>query len=336
MERTRQNQTESEKTNLQSALIGRSHVLLRAIDRALHAARTNADVLIQAESGTGKELLARFIHENSVRCNKPFIAVNCAALPDHLLESELFGHTRGAFTGAIGPKLGKFELAEGGTLLLDEIGDMPMQLQPKLLRALQERKIEKLGAMRCTQVDIRVIATTNLSLQQMVAEGKFRADLYYRLNVIPLTLPPLRERKEDLPLLVDFFTRQFAKDAGVVVPMVQADFIEGLRKHYWPGNVRELANLMRRLVAMSDSKEIGMECLSAELFPLTNRAVPAVVQQNASRLGTSIREVERQLLEKTLEVTGGNRTHAAEMLGVSLRTIRNKIREYGLPPRRYA
>ncbi len=336
MERTQQIQAESEKTDVQSAMIGRSQILLRAIDRARHAARTNADVLIQAESGTGKELLASFIHENSVRCNKPFIAVNCAALPDHLLESELFGHTRGAFTGATAPKPGKFELAEGGTLLLDEIGDMPMQLQPKLLRALQERKIEKLGAVQCTQVDIRVIATTNLSLQQMVAEGKFRADLYYRLNVIPLTLPPLRDRKEDIPVLVDFFTRQFAKSAGVSAPRVHPDFVEGLQKHHWPGNVRELANFMRRLVALSDSKEIGTECLSSELSPPPNRPASAMVQQSASRVGTSIREVERHLLEKTLEVTGGNRTHAAEMLGVSLRTIRNKIREYGLPPRRYA
>ena len=339
MEQAQQKQIDIKESNARSAMIGRSPALLRALDRARHAARTNADVLIQAESGTGKELLASFIHENSSRADEPFVAVNCAALPEQLLESELFGHTRGAFTGATGAKPGKFELAEGGTLLLDEIGEMPMQLQPKLLRALQERRIEKLGDVRCIPVNIRVIATTNVSLQHMVEEGKFRADLYYRLNVIPLSLPPLRDRKEDIAALAEFFTRRFANEAQIPVPALHPEFVEGLRTYPWPGNVRELGNFMRRVVTLSDSKEIGPDCLTSELPQLPVRSL-AMTAQTApsvtSRIGTSIREVERHLLEKALEATDGNRTRAAEMLGVSLRTIRNKIREYGLPPRRYA
>jgi DNA-binding NtrC family response regulator len=334
MEQAQQKQIEIKESNSRS-MIGRSPALLRALDRARHAARTNADVLIQAESGTGKELLASFIHENSSRADKPFVAVNCAALPEQLLESELFGHTRGAFTGATGAKPGKFELAEGGTLLLDEIGEMPMQLQPKLLRALQERRIEKLGDVRCIPVNIRVIATTNVFLQHMVEEGKFRADLYYRLNVIPLSLPPLRDRREDITALVEFFTRRFATEAQIPVPSLHPEFMEGLRQYPWPGNIRELGNFMRRIVTLSDSKEIGPECLAAELPQLPIRSATPVPAAT-SPIGTSIRDVERHLLEKTLEATAGNRTRAAELLGVSLRTIRNKIREYGLPPRRYA
>ncbi|HEY1462225.1 MAG TPA: sigma-54 dependent transcriptional regulator [Terriglobales bacterium] len=334
MEQAQQKQIEIKESNSRS-MIGRSPALLRALDRARHAARTNADVLIQAESGTGKELLASFIHENSSRADKPFVAVNCAALPEQLLESELFGHTRGAFTGATGAKPGKFELAEGGTLLLDEIGEMPMQLQPKLLRALQERRIEKLGDVRCIPVNIRVIATTNVFLQHMVEEGKFRADLYYRLNVIPLSLPPLRDRREDITALVEFFTGRFATEAQIPVPSLHPEFMEGLRQYPWPGNIRELGNFMRRIVTLSDSKEIGPECLAAELPQLPIRSATAVPAAT-SPIGTSIRDVERHLLEKTLEATAGNRTRAAELLGVSLRTIRNKIREYGLPPRRYA
>ena len=217
------------------AIVGTAVSLLRALERARHAARTDADVLIEAESGTGKELFARYIHENSDRRNRPFVAVNCAAVPEHLLESELFGHVRGAFTGATASKAGKFELAEGGTLLLDEIGEMPLHLQPKLLRALQEREIERLGDTRGTPVNIRIIATTNASLPAMVEQGKFRADLYYRLNVIPLPIPPLRERREDIPVLADFFARKFASEAGRPMPILHPGFISGLEAHTWPG-----------------------------------------------------------------------------------------------------
>jgi len=316
-----------------SRIIGNSPILLRALNRARHAARTNADVLIEAESGTGKELLARFIHENSSRSDGPFIAVNCAAVPEHLLESELFGHTRGAFTGATTVKPGKFELADGGTLLLDEIGEMPLPLQPKLLRALQEREVGRLGDHRNIHVNIRVIATTNVQLRQKVEEATFRADLYYRLNVIPLSLPALRERREDIPALVEFFVREFAQEAGIPLPKILPEFLEGLQRSAWPGNVRELGNFIKRVISLNDSDEIGSEHLNSELPQ--SKALPELPQQPVL-LGGSIREVERRLLEKALETTKGNRTRAAELLGISLRTVRNKIREYGLPPRRYA
>jgi DNA-binding NtrC family response regulator len=315
-------------------IVGSSQLLLRALERARHAARTNADVLIEAESGTGKEILARYIHENSERRDKPFIAVNCAALPEQLLESELFGHVKGAFTGAITAKAGKFELAQGGTLLLDEIGEMPLTLQPKLLRALQEREFERLGDVRLVRVNIRIIATTNRPLLRMVEEGIFRADLYYRLNVVPLALPPLRLRREDIPSLAEFFAAKFAAQAGRPTPVLQPEFLLGLQRHDWPGNVRELANCMRRILALSEQNSIGVEHLGPDFLapPVKVARFPEV----PLHAGTAMKELERRLLESTLQVTQGNRTRAAEMLGVSLRTIRNKIREYGLPPRRYA
>ena len=319
------------------AIVGTAPNLLRALERARHAARTAADVLIEAESGTGKELFARYIHENSERRARPFVAVNCAAVPEHLLESELFGHVRGAFTGATASKAGKFELAEGGTLLLDEIGEMPLHLQPKLLRVLQEREVERLGNTRSTPVDIRIIATTNVSLPVMVEQGKFRADLYYRLNVIPLALPPLRERREDIPVLAEFFVRKFAGEAGRAIPALHPEFIRGLQAHSWPGNVREFSNFMRRLVTLNETDEIGPESLKTELSgAIYSNTLPAASPAASLRAGTSMREVERHLLEATLQSTGGNRTRTAEILGVSLRTIRNKIREHGLPPRRFA
>jgi DNA-binding NtrC family response regulator len=317
------------------AIVGTATNLLRALERARHAARTDADVLIEAESGTGKELFARYIHENSDRRDRPFVAVNCSAVPEHLLESELFGHVRGAFTGATASKAGRFELADGGTLLLDEIGEMPLHLQPKLLRALQEREFERLGDTRSTHVNIRIVATTNISLPAMVEQGKFRADLYYRLNVIPLSLPPLRERHEDIPALADFFARKFAREAGRPMPLLHPAFVTGLQSHSWPGNVRELGNFMRRVITLSDTHEIGPEYLKSELSATSSTTRP-LVSAALPPAGASMREVERRLLEATLQSTGGNRTRTAEMLGVSLRTIRNKIREHGLPPRRYA
>ncbi len=325
--------TTASKTS-KSEIVGNSLALVHALDRARLAAQTDADVLVEAESGTGKELLARFIHETSSRREKPLIAINCAAVPDQLLESELFGHVRGAFTGANLAKAGKFELANGGTLLLDEIGEMPLELQPKLLRVLQEREVERLGDTRTVPVNIRVIATTNVSLQNMVEQGRFRADLYYRLNVIPLTLPPLRERQEDIALLASHFAAKFARQVGRPMAELHPDFLIGLQKHSWPGNARELANFMRRVVAMSNGAPIGVEYLGPEF--IKPAATKTTVTTLPLQAGTSMRELERQLLETTLQLTGGNRTRAAEMLGVSLRTIRNKIREFGLPPRRYA
>ncbi len=333
-------------------IVGKAPVLLQALARARAAASTDADVLVEAESGTGKELLARFIHDASSRAAKPFVAVNCAAVPEHLLESELFGHARGAFTGAVQARAGKFELAHGGTLLLDEIGEMPLHLQPKLLRALQEREFERLGDTRTVRVDIRVVATTNVMLARAVERGTFRSDLYYRLNVIPLSLPPLRERAGDIALLARYFAEKWTERTGRPAPRLGEDFLEMLSLQPWSGNVRELAHFMERMLSLHASGE-GASSLDRAAFlretgsALARVASGAIVNQAAaapemraapadSLAGVPIRQLERMHLEKTLALTQGNRTHAAEMLGISLRTMRNKIREYGLPPRRYA
>jgi DNA-binding NtrC family response regulator len=338
-------------------IVGHAPSLLRTLHRARAAASTGADVLIEAESGTGKELLARFIHDSSNRGSKPFIAVNCAAVPESLLESELFGHGKGAFTGAVANRSGKFELANSGTILLDEIGEMPLNLQPKLLRVLQEREFDRLGESSPVHVDIRVIATTNVSLGAMVERGQFRADLYYRLNVIPLSLPPLRERREDIAVLARHFAEKYAGQHGAFPPRLHPDFLERLQSHSWPGNVRELANFMRRVLTLSDTHDLDARSFEMEFQGSTGLTRTAQVPNlhfqatslhatqlppaqapasTAAPAGTPIRQVEKLHLEKTLALTDGNRTVAAEMLGISLRTLRNKIREYGLPPRRYA
>jgi DNA-binding NtrC family response regulator len=314
-------------------IVGRSPLLLQTLQRARAAASTDADVLIEAESGTGKELLAKFIHQTSNRSRKPFVAVNCAAVPEHLLESELFGHAKGAFTGANAAKAGKFELADGGTLLLDEIGEMPLNLQPKLLRILQEREFERLGETRSIHVNIRVIATTNASLAAMVEQGRFRSDLYYRLNVIPLSIPGLRERQEDIPALARHFAEQFGNELDCAVPQLDPSFIERLQSYNWPGNIRELANFMRRVLSLHQGAVIDAECFDREFQPL-GKAQSAAQAMPAAGMPISV--LEKIHLENTLALVHGNRTHAAEMLGISLRTMRNKIREYGLPPRRYA
>ena len=325
------------KGSAQTPIVGRAPQLVRALERARVAATTDADVLVEAESGTGKELLARYIHDCSDRSAKPFVAVNCAAVPEHLLESELFGHTRGAFTGATNAKAGKFEMADGGTLLLDEIGEMPLNLQPKLLRALQEREFERLGETRSIRVNIRVIATTNVDLASMVDEGKFRSDLYYRLNVIPLSLPPLRERAGDVELLARCFAERFAARSQSRPQVLSTGFIDRLTSQSWPGNVRELSNFMRRVCSLHPDGVLDEVCFDEEFLP---RHAPAsritAAGQSTGASVIPIRQLERAHLESTLAMTEGNRTLAAEMLGISVRTMRNRIREYGLPPRRYA
>jgi DNA-binding NtrC family response regulator len=335
-----QARTQAEATE---GLAGHAPAWLRALDRARQAAASGADVLIEAESGTGKELVARLIHRLSPRRDRAFVAVNCSAFPETLLESELFGYARGAFTGALGAKPGRFELAHRGTLLLDEVGEMPLGLQPKLLRVLQEREFERLGDTRSVQVDVRVIATTNRTLVEMVREGKFRADLYYRLNVIPLALPPLRERREDIGELAEHFLRLYGPlGRGLTL---SPEFVERLETHDWPGNVRELANCLRRAVALATGSEIGREALEGS--PWDRDWSQAERDQNKNenknsegknkhnedhlRAGVSLEDMERRLVEVTLEATGGNRSRAADLLGVSLRTVRNKIRDYNLP-----
>ncbi len=343
--RTLQSRSPTQDTTAFKAgsMVGRSRALSTALTRAKAAADTDADVLIEAESGTGKELLARLIHNNSARRDKPFVAINCAALPESLLESELFGHARGAFTGAFSAKQGKFEIAHGGTLLLDEIGDMPLSLQPKLLRVLQERVVERLGESRPIHTDIRVIASTNVKLDSVVDRGLFRSDLFFRLNVIPLSLPPLRERIEDVPLLAQHFARGFAERNGQPLAKLHPGFLERLGLYDWPGNVRELANFMQRVLSLTPGPEITPDCFDREHRPVMRFGGPARTSDHAplqfslrTKEPLSMDQVERTHLERTLELVGGNRTRAAEMLGISVRTMRNKIRQYDLPPRRYA
>jgi DNA-binding NtrC family response regulator len=296
------------------------------LERARQAATSTATVLVEAESGTGKELLARMIHQKSPRASGPFVAVNCAALPENLLESELFGFERGSFTGASVSKPGKFELAHRGTLLLDEVGEMASILQAKLLRVLQEHEVDRIGGKEPVHVDVRVIATTNRDLAVLVHEGGFRDDLYYRLNVIRLNIPPLRQRSGDILMLADFFCRRYAKAFGKAGIKCSAAALDKLTRYQWPGNVRELENAIQRAVALSTAPVIEPE----DLF----MAEPAAPADAAVQVGTTVREMERQLIQKTLENTGGNRTQAARLLGISLRTLRNKLNEFGLQDRR--
>jgi two-component system response regulator AtoC len=319
----RRAQEQSKETE---SLVGQSAAWQQALERARQAAATDADILIEAESGTGKELVARLVHRLSGRREGPFVALNCTAFPEALLESELFGHAKGAFTGAVDARPGKFEMASRGTLLLDEVGEMPLALQPKLLRALQEREFDRLGSNQTVHVDIRVIATTNCPLEASVANGRFRADLYYRLNVIPLALPPLRDRAGDIAELAQHFAALYGTPG--TQPRLSPELLARLEQQAWPGNVRELANFERRAVALSRGGEIGVEAFDHGRIPA---CAPARLPE--WKAGLSLGEMERRLFAMTLDATKGNRARAAELLGVSLRTVRNKVREYGLPPR---
>jgi DNA-binding NtrC family response regulator len=295
----------------------------RIIELAASVAPSSASVLIQGESGTGKELLAKLIHSSSGRSG-PFVAVNCAALPENLLESELFGHEKGSFTGAVSTKVGKFELANGGTILLDEISEMDQMLQAKLLRVLQEREVDRVGSQRPIPVDVRVVATTNRDLRRQVQDGGFREDLYYRLNVIPLYVPPLRERKGDVRLLVEHFIRRFSSEKSKVLA---PGLIERLCDYNWPGNVRELQNACERAVLLSGGEE-----LDVEQFLLGSIERSQTAESDGLRIhsGLSVAEAEKRLIFETLRVTGNNKTKAAELLGISIRTLRNKLNEYGV------
>lgn len=274
-------------------------------------------VLIHGESGTGKELLARYIHRVSKRADKAFVAVNCAAIPDNLLESELFGHEKGAFTGAAERKSGKFELANGGTILLDEIGELPMLLQAKLLRVLQEREVDRVGGKSPVSVDVRVIATTNRDLHKECLEGRFREDLYYRLNVFPLKVPPLRERPEDVVLLAGHFMEKFSAEAGKKISGFTGEALKTLKNCQWRGNIRELENVIHRAVFICSGEAINSSDLMLE---------DTALQQAGEG---KIRDMEKDLIMKTLKEVNNNKTKAAKILGVSVRTIRNKLNEYG-------
>ncbi|GMW03397.1 MAG: sigma-54-dependent Fis family transcriptional regulator [Candidatus Hydrogenedentota bacterium] len=306
------------------AMVGDSMPMGKIYDQIRLVAASRATVLIRGESGTGKELVARAIHSAGPRKEKPFIKVNCAALSAGLLESELFGHEKGSFTGAHERKIGRFELADQGTLLLDEISEMSLELQPKLLRALQEREFERVGGAKPIQADVRIVCTSNRNLEEAVEKGQFREDLFYRINVIPIHLPPLRERAEDVPALLEYFLNRYTSENGRDISGFSEDAIQMLKEYPWPGNVRELQNSVERAVVLSTDR-----ILDSRHFPLGVAPAPKP-QANGLvlKVGTKVAEMERQLIMATLEQCQDNRTHAAKILGISVRTLRNKLKEY--------
>ncbi|MBF0103594.1 MAG: sigma-54-dependent Fis family transcriptional regulator [Desulfobacterales bacterium] len=303
-------------------------------------ANSNASILIQGESGTGKELFARFVHENSKRVKSKFLAINCAALPESLLESELFGHEKGSFTGAIAKKLGKFELASSGTLLLDEITEMQIHLQSKLLRVIQEKELMRVGGEQTIKVDVRVIATTNRDIKEAIDQGTFREDLYYRLNVIPIKIPPLRQRQGDIPLLANYFVDKYNRFDGRNVKGLTPTALLALGKYPFYGNVREMENVIHRSVLLCNGEWIDVDDLFFEetgaainkkndehnYGDLSTSDLPNSLPNNI--LSGSLRDIEEKLIFHTLDKTSGNRTHAAKILGISVRTLRNKLNEY--------
>ncbi len=303
----------------------------RLLDHVALIAPSNASVLVVGESGTGKERLSRYIHQCSTRSNNAFIAINCAAIPEGVLESELFGHEKGAFTGATQSRPGKFEIAHEGTLLLDEITEMPLHLQAKLLRVLQEGEVDRLGGRKPIKVDVRVIATSNRNIEESVTKGEFRQDLYFRLNVVTIQLPTLRDRPGDIMPLARHFLDQFSQMYGTPAPQFSRDASDAMARYTWPGNVRELENCMHRAFLMSAGKVIERSHLG--LNPSGAIASKASNNQHhhetAVKAGMSIRDMERVLIEQTLEHVRGNRTEAAKLLGISIRTLRNKLNEYG-------
>ncbi|MCC7348849.1 MAG: sigma-54-dependent Fis family transcriptional regulator [Variibacter sp.] len=322
----------------QRDLIYRDEAMAHVIKLAQQIAPADASILITGESGTGKEVLARHVHAKSNRARAPFISVNCAAIPDALLESELFGHEKGAFTGAVARRIGKFEEASTGTLLLDEISEMDVRLQAKLLRALQERVIDRVGGGRPVPVNIRVIATSNRNLADAVREGKFREDLLYRLNVVNLKIPPLRERPADVLELAQHFVKKYSQANGLPLRPLSADARRALVVSRWPGNVRELENTIHRAVLLACGAEIEVDAIrspdgaridaSHTLPAAVTHAAQAAEQVTRALVGRTVADVERDLILETLKHCLGNRTHAANILGISIRTLRNKLNEY--------
>jgi DNA-binding NtrC family response regulator len=308
-------------------LVGSSGEMQDVMRQVEIAAPSTASVLITGETGSGKEMVARSIHMLSPRASRPFVAINCSAIPESLMESEIFGHEKGAFTGAAERRIGCFELAHGGTLLLDEIGEMPPQTQAKLLRVLEDRKVRRLGSKVETPVDVRVVAATNKNPEQAVADGKLRQDLYFRLNVFHIHLPPLREHKGDLPLLVDHLLAEISEKHGKKVTGVGADVMDLFKSYPWPGNVRELRNVLERSAIASDRGTINRQHLPSDFGH-----APAVTSSGLGGLrfpiGTTVDDVERELIFQTLASTSQNKTRAAELLGISLKTLHNKLKEY--------
>jgi DNA-binding NtrC family response regulator len=309
------------------ALVGGSRGMQEVMRQVEMAAPSTASVLITGETGSGKEMVARSIHMLSPRADRPFVAINCSAIPESLMESEIFGHEKGAFTGAAERRVGCFELADGGTLLLDEIGEMPAPTQAKLLRVLEDQKVRRLGSKVETPVNVRVIAATNKNSEQAVADGHLRQDLYFRLNVFHIHLPPLREHKDDLPLLVEHLLSEISEKHGKKVTGVGADVMDLFKSYPWPGNVRELRNVLERAAIASERGTIGRHHLPAEFgkSPATTAGSLGAVR---FPVGTTVDAVERELILQTLAATSQNKTRAAELLGISLKTLHNKLKEY--------
>jgi two-component system response regulator PilR (NtrC family) len=315
-------------------VVGKSPAMRRLLDMIARIAPMRTTVLITGESGTGKERVARAIHRGSERHDKPFLVVNCGALPENLMESELFGHEKGAFTGAASRHLGLFREADGGTLLLDEVGELPASLQVKLLRVLQERRVRPVGAAQETEIDVRVLAATNRDVEADVAAGKFRQDLYYRLNVIRLELPSLRERPEDVPPLVERFISQYAREMGKEVVGLTPDALRALTRYPFPGNVRELENIVERAVALAGARVIGLGDLPEEVSGSAGGTTASLLELPAEgcQLDEVMTEVERRFVVTALERTGGVRKAAAKLLGISFRSLRYRLEKHALDP----
>ncbi|MFP6732708.1 MAG: sigma-54 dependent transcriptional regulator [Rhodospirillales bacterium] len=296
----------------------------KAIKLATQIATSSASILIVGDSGTGKELVARLIHQKSPRSGAPFIAVNCAAIPENLLESELFGYEKGAFTGAVSRRIGKFEEANGGTLLLDEISEMDLRLQAKLLRAIQEKEIDRIGGKKPVPVDVRILATSNQNMERQIADGKFREDLYFRLNVVTVAIPRLADRPGDIEPLISHFIEKYAEANGMTAPALAPEALHSMKTHPWPGNVRELENTIHRGVLLSEDGVIGMDAIQMQ----TSQRDAAETNGDINLVGRTVADVEKDLIIETLDHCLGNRTHAAKILGISIRTLRNKLRQY--------
>jgi two-component system, NtrC family, response regulator AtoC len=312
------------------SMVGRSPAMQAVFSMALKVARFNSTVLITGESGTGKELVAQGIHQESDRQAGPMVPVNCASIPESLMESELFGHVKGAFTGADKDKQGLFEVAQGGTLFLDEIGDIPVALQPKLLRVLQENEIRPVGAAKSRAIDVRVIAATAKDLETEISSGQFREDLFYRLNVVPIKLPPLRERPEDIPLLCQFFITRFNETLGSAIKNISPAAMAALMQHGWPGNIRELENAIERAVVLAEETTLQLENFVFGKAGTSTTALEGSRDDEGFSLKVAKAELENKMIRKALAATGGNRTHAANMLEISHPSLLSKMKLYGI------
>lgn len=316
----------------EDAIIGQSLCMQEVYKAIGRVAQTDASVLIRGDTGTGKELVARAIYQHSRRQQMPMLMVNCVAIPDTLLEAELFGHEKGAFTGANARRIGKFEQADGGTLFLDEIGDIPLMTQAKLLRVLQERRFERIGSNETIHVDVRILAATNRNLEEAIAEGKFREDLFHRLNVVTIRIPPLCERRDDIDRLANYFLRRFSQELQIAVPPISEDALRVLRNYHWPGNVREMEHCIHRALIFTQGYPVQKEDVLQALEQSGSSETPPAQLGNseAIRVGMTLDEVEKQFIQMTLSYTNGNKKEAAKMLGISRRAIYDKLKRYGI------